>query len=103
MTSGLARSEPGYAGVRLLMGLGVVVALVWAIPFVLLDQGGGEPATGATAPTQPAEPAGSTGKPDPAAHPIGAAEDVQAQSTLTEAVRGAQSYYAENGSFQGYG
>lgn len=97
-----ARSERGSAGVRLLVVLGVVVALVWAVPFVLLDRGGGgdEPAAGATA---PAQPEGSSGKPDVATHPIGAAEDVQAQSTLTEAVRGAQSYYAENGSFEGYG
>jgi len=103
MIPGLARSERGYAGVRLLVVLGVVVALVWAIPFVLLDRGHDAPAAGATAPAQPAGPTGSTAKPDPASHPIGAAEDVQAQSTLTEAVRGAQSYYAENGSFEGYG
>jgi|SRR6187200_1504083 len=100
----LARSERGYVGVRLLVALGVVVAFVWAVPFVLMDRGDDPAPTGATAPVQPATDAsGSTGKPDVATHPIGAAEDVQAQSTLTEAVRGAQSYYAENGSFDGYG
>src|SRR5262245_42197595 len=104
MSSASARSEGGYVGVRLLVVLGVLVALVWAVPFVLLDRGGeGPAAAGATAPAGPTQPAGSTGKPDVATHPIGAAEDVQAQSTLSEAVRGAQAYYAENGTFQGYG
>ena len=99
-----ARSERGYVGVRLLIVLGVIVALVWAIPFVLLDRGDGSAPSAATAPSQPAaEPEGSSGTPDVATHPIGAAEDVQAQSTLTEAVRGAQAYFAEHGSFDGYG
>lgn len=103
------RSERGYVGVRLLVALGVVVALVWLVPFVFLKtEDTGRAAAGATAPPSasqpdPAEPVGSTGKPDVASHPIGAAEDVSAQSTLTEAIRGAQSYYAENGTFEGYG
>ena len=90
--------------VRLLVVLGVVVALVWAVPFVLLDRGGDDPAAGgATTAASPAvEPTGSTGRPDVATHPIGAAEDVQAQSALSEAIRGAQAFYAENGTFQGY-
>jgi hypothetical protein len=105
MASALARSERGYVSVRLLILLGVVVALVWAVPFVLPDRGGVDPAAaGATPPASPAaEPTGSTGKPDVATHPIGAAEDVQEQSTLSEAIRGAQAYFAENGTFQGYG
>jgi hypothetical protein len=100
------RSERGYVGVRLLVVLGVAVALVWLVPFVFLKTDGGADAAGASAPAShpdPEEPAGSTGKPDVASHPIGAAEDVSAQSTLTEAIRGAQSYYAENGTFEGYG
>ena len=110
MASAQARSERGDVGVRLLVVLGVVVALVWVIPFVFLNRGGdGRDVAGATAPEdpidqpQPAEPAGSTGKPDVGSHPIGAAEDVAAQSTLNEAIRGAQAYYAENGTFDGYG
>jgi hypothetical protein len=104
MASALARPERGYVSIRLLVVLGVVVALVWAVPFVLLDRGGEPAAAGATAPASPvAEPTGSTGRPDVTTHPIGAAEDVQAQSTLSEAIRGAQAFYAENGTFQGYG
>ena len=104
MVSALSRSERGYVSVRLLVVLGVVVALVWAVPFVLLDRGDEESATaGATAPAPTAAPEGSTGRPDVATHPVGAAEDVQAQSTLSEAIRGAQAYHAENGTFQGYG
>lgn len=111
MTLDRARSERGYVGVRLLVVLGVVVALVWVVPFVFLDRGGatGDAAAGPSAPPrsadepQPAAPSGSSGAPDVASHPIGAAEDVAAQSTLNEAIRGAQAYYAENGSFEGYG
>jgi hypothetical protein len=105
MASSGMRSERGYVGVRLVVVLAVVVAIVWAVPFVFLNKDDGDTA-GATSPAsqpQPAEPAGSTGAPDVASHPIGAAEDVAAQSTLNEAIRGAQAYYAENGTFDGYG
>jgi len=101
------RSQRGDVGIRLLVGLGVVVALVWVVPFVFLnkdgDDGNAANATATASQPQPAEPVGSTGKPDVASHPIGAAEDVAAQSTLNEAIRGAQAYYAENGTFDGYG
>jgi hypothetical protein len=107
MVSSGMRSQRGDVGIRLLVGLGVVVALVWVVPFVFLNKDGDDGnAAGATATAsqlQPAEPVGSTGKPDVASHPIGAAEDVAAQSTLNEAIRGAQAYYAENGTFDGYG
>lgn len=107
MASSGMRSEHGYVGVRLLVVLGVVVALVWLVPSVFLKtEDTGRGAADATAPSvsqpDPAQPADSSGKPDVASHPIGAAEDVSAQSTLTEAIGGAQSYYAENGTFEGY-
>jgi hypothetical protein len=109
MTLDRARSERGYVGFRLLVVLGVMVALVWVVPLVFLDEGGTTGAAGPTAPRQPAAepqaaaPTGSSGAPDVASHPIGAAEDVAAQSTLNEAIRGAQAYFAEQGSFEGYG
>jgi len=107
MVSSGMRSQRGDVGIRLLVGLGVVVALVWVVPFVFLnkdgDDGNAANATATASQPQPAEPVGSTGKPDVASHPIGAAEDVAAQSTLSEAIRGAQAYYAENGTFDGYG
>jgi hypothetical protein len=40
---------------------------------------------------------------DPVSDPIRAADDVQAQALLNEAIRAAQVYYAEHGSFDGFG
>src|SRR4029077_18842582 len=56
--------------------------------------GTGEPA-GATAAVSPAS--------DPVSDPIRKADDVQAQALLNEAIRAAQVYYAEHGSFDGFG
>ncbi len=117
-------AERGYVGMRVLAGLGLLVALVWVIPVMFLSRSqaeraaelrGGVPTapTGVTAgvpvePVEPAEPveatggvAGGTGASGPAG-PIGAANDVQAQATLNDAIRIAQLYAAENGSFDGF-
>jgi hypothetical protein len=85
------RSEHGYVEMRLLVVLALVAALAWVLPLVLLggrDRG--------------AEPAAPTG-PGGVLQPAEQAYDLQAQSTLNDAVRVAQVYYAENGSFQGFG
>lgn len=105
------RAERGYVGMRVLAGLGLAVALVWVIPLMLLSRDQAERAAelregsptapaGVTAggPIEVAEPTGSSGAP---AGPIGQANDLQAQSTLNNAIRVAQVYAAENGSFQG--
>lgn len=121
------RSERGYVEMRLLVVLALVAALVWVLPFMLLGDRGSEPEpAAATAPigvtaseltlpdvaappvTGPAAtgpgatgavPTGPGGVLQPAEH----AYDLQAQSMLNDAVRVAQVYHAENGSFQGYG
>jgi hypothetical protein len=111
-------SERGYVGMRVLVGLGLVVALVWIVPLVFLSRqqaeraaelgGGASEPTGVTAgiptgvtasvPVDIVEPTGSVTAPT---GPIGQANDLQAQSMLNNAIRVAQVYYAETGSFQG--
>jgi hypothetical protein len=126
------RSEHGYVEMRLLVVLALVAALAWVLPLVLLGgrDRGAEPAAataplGVTAPevtlpdvaAPPATGPGATGAGATGAVPTGPAAtgpggvlqpaeqayDLQAQSTLNDAVRVAQVYYAENGSFQGFG
>jgi hypothetical protein len=101
------RSERGYVEMRLLVVLALVAALVWVLPSVVLSGRERDPGAaaarapfGVTAPL-PAVPGatGASGVARPAEH----AYDLQAQSTLNGAVRVAQVYYAERGSFQGFG
>ncbi|MGA9160128.1 MAG: hypothetical protein WB297_04585 [Actinomycetota bacterium] len=114
------RSERGFVGIRMLAVLGLLVALVWVVPLVFL-QGVDTDRTGAPGATGVAEPVGSTsgstsgsplGEPaptgttgigDPVSDPIREADDVQAQAMLNEAIRVAQVYYSENGTFDGFG
>ncbi len=115
-------SERGFIGVRMLAVLGLVVALVWVIPLVFLQASrtdrtvalgstsGAEP-VGSTSGAEPvgatsgasAPVAGTTGTGDPVTDPIRKADDVQAQAMLNEAIRVAQVYYSEHGSFDGFG
>lgn len=105
------RSERGYVGVRMLVLLGLAVALVWLIPLVFLgsrqadraaELGGGPAApTSVTAGAPVAVVTGPTGSGVAPTGPIGQANDLQAQSMLNNAIRVAQVYYAETGSFQG--
>ena len=109
-------SERGYVSVRGLVLLGLVVAAVWVMPLILLQSTRTEPpAAGPTAvgPTAIAQPAGSTGAPGatgdpgatgaPVSDPIGEANDVRARAMLSQAIRVSQVYYAEHGSFEGFG
>ncbi len=101
------RSERGYVSVRGLVLLGLVVAAVWVMPLVLLQSTRTQrAAAGPTAvgPTAIAQPAGATGAPgDPVSDPIGETNDVRAQAMLSQAIRVSQVYYAEHGSFEGFG
>ena len=108
------RSERGFVGIRMLALLGLLVALVWVVPLVFLqgadrtrtpDATGAAEPVGSTSGPPPGEPAptGTTGTGDPVSDPIREADDVQAQATLNEAIRVAQVYYSENGTFDGFG
>jgi hypothetical protein len=105
-------SERGFASVRALVLLGLVVAAVWVLPLVLLQATktppttAGPTAAGATAIDEPAGVTGATGATsagDPVSDPIQEANDVRAQAMLNQAIRVSQVYYAEHGSFDGLG
>ena len=109
-------SERGFVSVRLLVLLGLVVAAVWVVPLMLLQTEGTRPTTSAgptalgptaVGPTGIGEPAAAPAlvspASDPVSDPIRQADDVQAQALLNEAIRAAQVYYAEHGSFDGFG
>jgi hypothetical protein len=104
-------SERGFVSVRFLVLLGLVVAAVWVVPLTLLqsERTPSRTSAGPTAvgPTGTGEPAGAPAvvspASDPVSDPIRAADDVQAQALLNEAIRAAQVYYAEHGSFDGFG
>jgi hypothetical protein len=108
-------SERGFVSVRGLILFGLVVAAVWVVPLMLLQDVKTEPAgptaVGATAIGEPAGGAtggttgatGATPAGDPVSDPIREANDVRAQAMLNQAIRASQVYYAEHGSFEGFG
>jgi len=107
-------SERGFVSVRGLVLFGLVVAAVWVVPLMLLQDAKtettGPTAVGATAIGEPAGgttgATGATGAApagDPVSDPIDEANDVRAQAMLSQAIRVSQVYYAEHGSFDGLG
>jgi len=110
-------SERGFVSVRALVLLGLVVAAVWVVPLMLLqdvktEPAGptavgptaiGEPAVGATGAAGATGTTGATPAGDPVSDPIREANDVRAQAMLNQAIRVSQVYYAEHGSFDGFG
>lgn len=109
-------SERGFVSVRGLVLFGLVVAAVWVVPLMLLQATktppttAGPTAAGATAIGEPAGgttgatgATGATPAGDPVSDPIREANDVRAQAMLNQAIRASQVYYAEHGSFEGFG
>jgi hypothetical protein len=107
-------SERGFVSLRGLVLFGLVVAGVWVVPLMLLQDAKTEPAgptaVGATAIGEPAGgttgvtgATGATAAGDPVSDPIRKANDVRAQAMLNQAIRASQVYYAEHGSFEGFG
>jgi hypothetical protein len=111
------RSERGEMERTMLLALGVAVLVVWLVPMVLLRRPDVArppapgtvdpvPVAGATAPEAADPPAGSV---DTAPEetlptdPIGAANDLQAQALLDRAIGVAQVWFAEQGSYAGFG
>jgi hypothetical protein len=97
--------ERGEVSIRLIVGAALVAGLVWTVPTVFFGReatryvsdltGGSDPET-----TDGVAGPGSVGAPQ---DPIGRANDAQAQASLNNAIRVAQVFYAENGSFAGFG
>jgi hypothetical protein len=96
-------SERGFVSVRALVLFGLVVAGVWVVPLMLLQNVKTEPA-GPTAVGATATGAtGATPAGDLVSDPIREANDVRAQAMLNQAIRVSQVYYAEHGSFDRFG
>jgi hypothetical protein len=96
-------SERGFVSVRALVLFGLVVAGVWVVPLMLLQDVKTEPA-GPTAVGATATGAtGATPAGDLVSDPIREANDVRAQAMLNQAIRVSQVYYAEHGSFDRFG
>lgn len=95
--------ERGEVSIRLIVGVALVAGLIWTVPTVFFGReateyvgdltGGLDPADGDTGP-------GSVRPPNDA---IGRANDALAQASLNSAIRVAQLFYAENGTFAGFG
>lgn len=92
------RSERGYVGMRTLAALGLVSLLVWLVPMIFLSRKQAEFVSSVT------EPVGVTGQDGlvSSGGAVAQANDLQAQSLLNGAIRVAQVWYAENGTFEGF-
>ena len=99
------RSERGYAGTRMLLTLGVASLLVWLVPMVFLSRKQAELVSSVAQPPVGAIGEASLMLPEGSApvDPLGRANDLQAQSLLNGAIRVAQVWYAEKGTFAGFG
>jgi hypothetical protein len=98
----LVRSEHGYVGMRLLAALGLVSLLVWLVPMALLSRKQAELVT-----SVPSTGAGSLGSASAGGSgqggPVAQASDVQAQALIHEAISVAQVWFAEHGTYAGFG
>ncbi len=86
---------------RLVVSMSVVAALAWTIPAVFFGRETGEHAI-VVAGDEDEPPAGELAGLAPV-DPIGMANDTRAQAGLNDAVRVAQVYFAEHGTFEGFG
>ncbi len=94
--------ERGEIGLWLVAVMAIIVAVVWAVPMVFLQHEEADRAAdlvGASAAQAPGDGAGAATAP---LDPVGASNDVGAQADLSNALVVAQTYFAENGSFDGF-
>lgn len=94
--------ERGEVSIRLIVGAALVAGLIWTVPTVLFGREATEYARDLTGGSGVESPDGDTGAGAPQG-PIGRANDTQAQAALNNAIRVAQVFYAENGTFAGFG
>jgi len=92
--------ERGEAGRGLIVGMALAAALAWIVPTVFLEGSGAPPGAELAAGAGPAAAATSPGAP---ADPVGRAAEVRAQAELNEAIRVSQTFFAEHGSYAGFG
>jgi hypothetical protein len=94
--------ERGEVSIRLIVGAGLVAGLIWTVPTVLFGREATEHASDLTGGSdlESTDPDADAGAPQ---GPIGRANDAQAQASLNSAIRVAQVFYVENGTFTGFG
>ncbi len=93
-------AERGDIGLPLVIVMAVVAAMAWIVPTVFL---GHEEADNAAAIVGTSDHRGSAGASGAAPEaPVDRANDVQGQATLTEGIRVAQMYFAEQGGYEGF-
>jgi hypothetical protein len=94
--------ERGEVSIRLIVGAALVAGLIWTVPTVLFGREATKYASDLTGGSdhEPTDGDGGAGAPQ---GPIDRANDAQAQASLNSAIRVAQVFYAENGTFAGFG
>jgi hypothetical protein len=94
--------ERGEISIRLIVAAAVAAGLVWTVPFVFLGREHAENVANLTGGST-ASPTTGTGRPQPSTGPGGRASDVRAQAALNNAITVARVYFAETGSYAGFG
>jgi len=93
--------ERGEAGMRLIVSMTLVAALAWVIPMVFFGRQQARRASDLAGASEEAQEAVASGQAP--VDPIGRAVDVQAQAQLNESIRVAQVFFAESGTYDGFG
>ena len=97
----LRDGERGEIALRLVVVMGLVAGVIWAVPMVLFQRQAADYVGDVTEGAQDG-PAATEGGGEAAPGPISQANDAMAQATMNDAIRVPQVYYAENGTFEGF-
>lgn len=93
--------ERGEAGMRLIAGMALLAALAWTIPMVFFGREQARDEVELAGAVEDAPDAVVTG--EAPIDPAGRAVDAKAQADLNESMRIALVYFAENGTYEGFG
>jgi hypothetical protein len=94
--------ERGEISFRLVVIAAVIAGIAWGVPMALFGRQQTDDVADLTGGST-SESTPGAGSSEPPVDPIGRANDVRAQATLNNAARVAQIYFAENGSYEGFG
>jgi hypothetical protein len=94
--------QRGEVSIRLIVGVAIVAGLIWTVPTVFFGREATQYASDLTGGSDLGPTGGATGAGAPQG-PIARANDAQAQASLNSAIRVAQVFHAENGTFTGFG
>jgi hypothetical protein len=94
--------ERGEISFRLVVIAAIIAGIAWGVPMVLFGRQQTDYVADLTGGST-SEPTPGAGSSEPPVDQIGRANDARAQATLNNAARVAQIYFAENGSYEGFG